>query len=72
MTVKNHISYISVLQQKLVEVSTDETTSSADASKDRREQYPVIMTRMQNQTVKEGEPVRFFVEFVAWPVPKVN
>merc|ERR1711990_125710 len=44
---------------------------SDDVAKERREQYPVIMTRMQNQTVKEGEPVRFFVEFVAWPVPKV-
>ena len=53
-----------------MEVATDEV--AGDSGKDRREQYPVIMTRMQNQTVKEGEPVRFFVEFVAWPVPKVR
>jgi len=50
---------------KLVEVSAD------DLEGPRRDQYPVIMTRMQHQTVKEGEPVRFFVEFVAWPIPKV-
>ena len=54
----------------MVEISTEDV-GSADV-KDRRDQYPVIMTRMQNQTVKEGEPVRFFVEFVAWPVPKVS
>ena len=48
------------------------TEDGAEDAKERRDQYPVIMTRMQNQTVKEGEPVRFFVEFVAWPIPKVS
>ena len=61
-------TYSYPFQQKFIGNMEDST----EDAKDRRDQYPVIMTRMQNQTVKEGEPVRFFVEFVAWPIPKVS